>query len=141
MPVPKELFLSHSDKDREFAGHLAEILDRHGVPYWYSRRNLRGGQQWHDEIGAALDRCDWFLVVLSPASVQSRWVKRELLFALNDERYEGRILPVLHQACEYRQLSWTLAQDQFVDFTESFETGCRDLLSSWALGYKPGPAG
>ncbi len=140
MPVPNELFLSHSDKDREFAGRLAEILDRHGVPYWYSRSNLRGGQQWHDEIGAALARCDWFLVVLSPASVQSKWVKRELVYALDDERYQEHIIPVLYQSCEHRQLSWTLSQDQFVDFTGSFEAGCRDLLASWALGYRARPA-
>jgi hypothetical protein len=38
-------------------------------------------QQWHDEIGAALRRCDWFVLVLSPHTVESIWVKRELLFS------------------------------------------------------------
>lgn len=62
---------------------MAEVLKRHGVPVWYSRVNIRGAQQRHDEIGAALRRCDWFAVLLSPHSVRSMWVKRELLFALS----------------------------------------------------------
>lgn len=41
-----------------------------------SKEHIGGAQEWHDEIGAALDRCDWFPVVLSPQSVASRWVKR-----------------------------------------------------------------
>ena len=78
MPAPAELFLSHSSAARRFAEALGEVCERHGVPFWYSRRNLRGAQQWHDEIGTALARCDWFAVILSPAAVSSRWVKREL---------------------------------------------------------------
>ena len=73
---------------------------------------------WHDEIGAALERWDWFVVVLSPASVKSRWVKQELLFALNDARYEDRIVPVIHRPCRYRDLSWTLPSFQMIDFTQ-----------------------
>ena len=135
MPIPTELFLSHSDLDREFAAALGEVLERHGVPYWYSRRNLRGAQEWHDEIGAALARCDWFLVVLSPASVESIWVRRELHYALRVARYEGHILPVLHRPCDIERLSWTPPGFQIIDFTADFEHGCRELVRSWNLGY------
>ena len=44
--VPKEVFLSHSDQDCPFAADLADMMRRHGVPVWYSRTNIRGGQQW-----------------------------------------------------------------------------------------------
>lgn len=54
----KELFLSHASADAAFADRLAEALRRHGIPVWFSRTNLAGSQQWHDEIGAALRRCD-----------------------------------------------------------------------------------
>ena len=64
--LPKELFLSHSDKDRAFAAALAKVLGRHGIKVWYSRAHLAGSAEWFDEIGKALDRCDWFLIVLSP---------------------------------------------------------------------------
>lgn len=135
--LPREVFLSQSSRNRRFAGMLAGDLRRHGVPVWYSETNIVGARQWHDEIGAALERCDWFVVVLSPASVKSRWVKQELLFALNDARYEDRIVPVIHRPCRYRDLSWTLPSFQMIDFTQKYETGCRDLLHVWGVGYQP----
>jgi hypothetical protein len=106
---PRELFLSHSSRDRGIADRIAEVLKRHGVPVWYSRVNIRGAQQWHDEIGAALRRCDWFAVLLSPNSVESIWVKREFLFALQQSRFEGKIIPILLSPCDADQLSWTLS--------------------------------
>ncbi len=108
--LPHEVFLSHSDIDREFAGSLAEVIRRHGIPVWYSQTNILGAQQWHDEIGAALRRCDWFAVVLSPQSVESMWVKRELLYALNHDRFENKIVPIIYQPCDHERLSWTLSE-------------------------------
>lgn len=74
------------------------MLRRHGLGVWYSRTNLVGAQQWHDEIGKALGRCDWFIVVLSEHAVKSRWVKRELLYALRNARFDDHIVPVLYRS-------------------------------------------
>ena len=134
---PTEVFLSHSDQDRQFATDLAEMMRVHGIPVWYSRTNILGAQQWHDEIGAALSRCDWFVLVLSPRSVKSIWVKREFLFALQQNRFVNKIVPILYEPCNWEQFSWTLSSFQMVDFTQTFEQGCRDLLRVWGLGYKP----
>ena len=139
MAIPDEVFLSHSSQDQEFATNLVDVLRRHGVPVWYSRTNIIGAQQWHDEIGAALRRCDWFLVVLSPHSVESIWVKRELLFALQQNRFADKIVPLLYQHCDFERLSWVLSSFQFVDFQQAFDDGCRDLLRIWGLGYHLNP--
>jgi hypothetical protein len=112
-------------------------LEVQGIRYWYSKKHLRGAQQWHDEIGEALDRCDWFLVVLSPAAIRSEWVKREFVYALNERRFKGRILPVLLSPCKANRLSWTLGEFQSVDFTEDFDEGCRNLLKIWGRNYQP----
>lgn len=116
---------------------LADMLRRHGIPVWYSRANIRGAQQWHDEIGAALNRCDWFILILSPNAVESIWVKRELLFSLQQNRFEDRIVPLLYQPCDFERLSWTLPMYQIIDFTGTFEQGCRDFLRVWGLGHRP----
>jgi hypothetical protein len=110
------------------------------VPVWYSRTNILGAQQWHDEIGAALNRCDWFILVLSPHSVESMWVKRELGFALQQQRFENRIVLILYQPCDMARLSWVLPSFQIVRFQDDFDQGCRDLLRVWGLGYSPDPA-
>jgi hypothetical protein len=132
--LPQEVFLSHSSKDRRMATRLAALLREHGVPVWYSQTQLLGAQQWQDEIGAALQRCDWFLLLLSPAATKSQWVKRELLYALRSPRFGDRILPVCYRACDASRLSWTLEAFQAVDFTAGFEAGARELLRTWGLG-------
>jgi hypothetical protein len=141
--LPSEVFLSHSNHDRDFADSLAEVMRRHGVPVWYSQTNIIGAQQWHDEIGAALRRCDWLAVVLSTRSVESVWVKWELLYALKQNlRFENKIIPIVFEACDYERLSWTLSSFQIVDFTHSFAEGYADLFRIWGLGYRdrnPGP--
>ena len=133
--TPREVFLSHVSSDRRFASRLADELSRHRVLHWYSQRTIQGAQQWHDEIGKALARCDWFLIVLSPPAVRSAWVKRELLYALQRRRYRNRIAPLLHRRCKYEQLSWTLDSIQQIDFTNDFERGCRDLLGLWGISH------
>jgi len=114
---------------------VADMLRGHSVPVWYSKTNILGAQQWHDEIGIALGRCDWFMIVLSPRSVESMWVKRELLFALQQKRFENRIAPVLYEACDFERLSWVLPSFQTISFQDSFDEGCRHLLRLWGLGY------
>jgi len=37
MKAPKELFLSHSARNRRFATDLANCLRDHGIPVWYSK--------------------------------------------------------------------------------------------------------
>lgn len=133
---PREIFLSHSARDGDFVARLARTLKSHGIRYWYSASHISGAKKWHDAIGRALGRCDWFVVVLTPSSVRSSWVKRELLFALKDVRYDERIIPVLLRSCNHSRLSWTLAEIQFVDFRKSFEQGCRQLMKIWKVKYR-----
>ena len=133
---PRETFLSHSAQDHRFTSRLAATLREHGIPVWYSPTEIVGAQQWHDQIGAALSRCDSFIVVLSPNSVKSQWVQRELLYALNDARYVERITPLLYRRCDIERLSWTLSGFHRVDFTKRFEDGCSQLLRAWGLGFR-----
>jgi hypothetical protein len=111
--------------------------NRHEIHTFYSKKNIRGAQQWHDEIGAALSRCSWFIVVLTPQSVASEWVKHEFVYALQDPRYRRRIVPVLYKLCDFKKLSWTLSAIEYVDFRKDFDDGCRELLALWNLTYRP----
>jgi hypothetical protein len=109
------------------------MLAAHDVRFFLSRRHIGGADEWHDAIGDALKRCDWFLVVLSPEAVRSMWVKRELLYALRDERLHSRIIPALYKTCDMGSLSWTLPALQWVDFRGNFEEGSRQLLKIWKI--------
>lgn len=135
------VFLSHSSKDRAFTLRLVKVLERRQIPYWYSATDINGAKQWHDEIGRASVQCDWFLVILTPNAIRSRWVKRELLFALDEDRYNQRIIPLLYKPCKYSRLSWTLPGFELADFTTTFEDGCKALLRVWGIEYKPEDGG
>lgn len=137
VPLPNETFLSHSSLDRDFANERAGVLRRHGIPIWFSEINIIGAQQWHDEIGAALKRCDWLVVLLSPNSVESIWVKREVLFALNDRRYAERIVPVLYRPCDYDQLSWTLSLLQIMTSRQASRMGVGPFCGFGASAIDP----
>ncbi len=127
----REVFLSHASQDHAKARRLREVLVAHGVPVWFSPHHIRGAQQWLDEIGGALARCGWFMVLLTPHAVKSMWVKRELDYALIEQRYEGRIIPLLFKECDVRALSWALPQFQFIDFTKDYWQACAELLRVW----------
>jgi hypothetical protein len=112
---------------------VADALTRRGLNVFYSRKSIRGAQQWHDEIGKALERCNWFLIVLTPAAVSSEWVKRELVYALQAKRYRRRIAPLLFKSCKIDKLSWTLSGFQHIDFRKSFDEGLSELLTLWKI--------
>jgi hypothetical protein len=132
---PREVFVSHSSLDRAISDRVVNVLRNNGIPVWYSRANIMGAQQWHDEIGNALRRCDWFIVLLSPDSVQATWVKRELQYALNHGQYENHIIPVKIIDCNSGDLSWTLENFQEVDLTGLNAAGYAALLGVWGLGF------
>ncbi len=134
--LPVEVFLSHSAKDRRFLKRLAAVLRSHGLSAWFSEHGVLGAAQWHDEIGAALARCDWMIVILSPAAIASRWVKREVTHAIEEPRFDGRIIPLRISVCEAKDLSWVLPQIQTIDFIGRFDDACRELFAIWGIRYR-----
>jgi hypothetical protein len=127
----REVFLSHASQDHDAAGRLRSLLLAHRIPVWFSAHHIQGAQQWQDEIGAALARCRWFMILLTPHAVKSMWVKRELNYALSEKRYENRIVPLLLRPCDFRALSWTLPQIQLIDLTGDFWPAFEKLLAVW----------
>jgi formylglycine-generating enzyme required for sulfatase activity len=84
-----QVFISYSRKDTEFVERLAADLQSTGLEVWYDLSGLEGGTRWGSEIQAAIEQSQYFLVVLSPNSLESKWVQREFLYA------EGRNLKVI----------------------------------------------
>jgi hypothetical protein len=102
-----------------------------GINDWFSPHLILGSEVWVAEFGKALQRCDWFLVVLSPAAVKSMWVEREVNYAVIEKRLRNRIVPVVWRPCEAEALSWVLPQLQRVELGRDFARGCAELLRIW----------
>ena len=80
------VFISHSSRDRDLVEReVIEPLRRHDIETWYSKDDIETAADWEKSICQGLNDCEWFLVVLTPRAVESRWVKIEVDWAL-DER-------------------------------------------------------
>jgi hypothetical protein len=113
------IFLSHSTKDREFVEReLVQLLHGHGLKFWYSKLNILTAEQWQEAILRGLEECEWFVVVMSPRAVASRWVRAEVTWAF-EHRAEGMIIPLLLEECNYWKLHMQIPLLQHVDFRQA----------------------
>jgi formylglycine-generating enzyme required for sulfatase activity len=128
-PNPDTLFISYARKDVEFAQKLNADLQRHGVATWIDELGIRGGEDWPNRIATAIEGCKAMLIILSPDSVASRWVQRELAFA---DAKGKRVLPLLYKPCGLP--AWfelRFGNVQRADFSRgSYETNLTELLAS-----------
>ncbi|HEX2201933.1 MAG TPA: tetratricopeptide repeat protein [Longimicrobium sp.] len=84
------LFISHSPHDDDFVRELRAQLELHGLPGWIASRGVRGGDPLWPEVQEAIEGASGCLVVVSPASLQSSGVGRELRHALKVREARGR---------------------------------------------------
>jgi TIR domain-containing protein len=120
-------FLSYSHADKEFAVELTDRLRQSGVDLWLDKYEIRPGDSLIDKIfSEGLSKTEFFLVLLSVASTQSKWVQEELNAAMI-KRIEGvtRIIPILKEHCE---IPLQLRPFKWVDLSSSYETGLKDLV-------------
>ena len=68
--------------------------------------------------------------------MESKWVKRELRFALENDTYNNHIIPIRYRDCDYKRLSWTLSGLQMIDLSGDFAAGFRDMLRIWGIGLR-----
>jgi TIR domain/Pentapeptide repeats (8 copies) len=83
-------FISYSEKDMEFAKRLHERMRREALRVWFAPEDMKGGDYLKDQIDRAIQVHDRLLLVLSERSMQSDWVRSEILQARRVEKKEGR---------------------------------------------------
>ena len=78
-----QVFISYSRNDMEFVQRLATDLESAGFDVWWDLTDIQGSDVWERRIEEGLRTSQYFIVVLTPASLESRWVRREYLSADN----------------------------------------------------------
>ena len=122
------IFLSHNHKDKPFVRKLAERLNAHGIRTWVDEAEIRVGDSLITKIETAIKDFTYLGVILSPNSVTSQWVRREVNIALTQEinGTQVKVLPLLIESCE---IPGFLSDKFYADFTKDFEDGFETLLS------------
>lgn len=83
----RTVFISYQRSDEAFARQVREHLAAHGVKTWMDQYNIPVGAYWPDEIDKGLAGSDIVVGVLSPEAIESRNVKNEWDWAIqNDKR-------------------------------------------------------
>jgi hypothetical protein len=126
MPL-KKVFLCHSSSDKLFVDRLASDLEKVNVGVWYDKWEIKVGDSLIEKMQEGLKNNDYLSIILSPESVNSEWVRRELNSALVKEIKEKKIfvLPCLLRNCS---IPTFLAEKRYADFRDSYEDGFTDLL-------------
>ena len=96
------IFISYSHSDSKFATRLAHQLVKRRANVWIDQWELHVGDSLTQKVQEAIEGATALLVILSEASVESEWCKKELSSGLIRELDEKRVivLPVLMEDCK-----------------------------------------
>ncbi len=108
-----KIFVSYNRQDASIAHSLVTDLDALGHEPWVDKE-LSGGQRWWDQILQTIRKCDIFVFVLGPESLNSVACKREYSYAASLGK---PVLPVLiSDQVSTHLLPTALSQIQFVEY-------------------------
>jgi hypothetical protein len=104
LPVERKVFVSYVEEDGDVAQELARGLEAAGYSTWYYQRDCPSGTSYLVEISKAIERCDAFLLLISPHSCdgpdeitgeavrayKSRKKKIPVLYQMTHDEFEAR---------------------------------------------------
>lgn len=99
-----DVFLSYSRQDQELAQIYANAMKHAGLEVWWDQ-TLKSGETYDEVTETALRTAKAVVVLWSPRSVSSRWVRGEATVADRN----GTFLPVMVEPCE-RPVMFELVQ-------------------------------
>lgn len=137
---PPHVFASYSLKDRDrVVPFIGKLLEK-GVNVYYDG-NLTPGSNWQQELGAALESSSGMIVFVSPRSMQSEWVKREIAASVSRQGHKLVIPVILEHTSE---LPTELSTRQWVDISgdrseSELTTAAQRIADAFAGLQSPNP--
>ena len=117
------IFISYSHSDAKFVDVLAQRFDTDSIGYWRDEKDILIGDVIDKAISAGIQRNALFLMVLSPQSLRSKWVERELDEAAHEAIDGGKVLlPVLSGGLTQESVPARVRRIKCANFNEDFET-------------------
>ena len=127
-PSGQYFFISYSRADTAQQHKIVAELRRRGVNVWVDTENLvPGSPAWEREIEKSIRGTSGVIVLLSPESNNSAWVRREISFA---EENDKRIFPVLIHGDENDSIPLRLSSHQRVDLRRNYDKSLDELANA-----------
>jgi hypothetical protein len=121
------IFISYAPENEDLARDLASRLTEAGQQVWYSGGRVLPGDNAASEIGSALESSDAMIVLVTPESMRSEWVRQEINFALGSSKYAGRVIPVLVKPTD--EIPWILQKLKSVRAVKNRGEVSRQILT------------
>jgi len=90
-----KVFISHSSTNNDLVRKISDELRRSGMDVWDDTREILPGENWAQKTSQALEESQAMIVLLTPESIDSKWINWEIEFALGKSAYNKRLIPVL----------------------------------------------
>jgi hypothetical protein len=108
--VPKKIFISYVEEDGAVAHELAAGLESHGYSSWYYERDCPAGADYFEETFKAISDCEAMVVLISPRSLPSDQVTREIVRAVESSKATlPLLLEISHDDYAHRRPGWKQA--------------------------------
>lgn len=129
----RRVFICHATDDKPFARRIATRLRQAGAEVWLDEWEIKVGDSIVERINAGLGAATHLLLILSAASVQKPWVRREFSSALMRQLADSsvRLLPVLLDDCEIPSL---LSDVRYADCREQEDNALDQVVEALFLG-------
>jgi len=88
------VFISHLQQDNALAKKVAKTLEEVGLEVW-DAQDILPGDNWFKEISESLEQSQAMVVLITPESLGSMWIRKEIEYALGNESFSGRLIPVV----------------------------------------------
>ena len=116
-----KVFISYAHSDEVLAQKVVAILEEAGLEVWDDTREILPGDNWAEQVARALKESEAMVVLLTPEATRSRWVRREIEYALGEKRYSKRLILVLvGEPADFSQedIPWILWRFQMIKLAE-----------------------
>jgi hypothetical protein len=130
--LPRHTFLSYSNKEKQYARRIAEILQRAGIPVWFDYLLQPGDENYDERIRTAIQQAFAFVLLASPSSAGSKYVLGEIRTA---QRNKLPIVPLWIAGEFWEDSVYTeLITTQYLDLRDesNFNDGINRLKSKLA---------
>jgi DNA-binding response OmpR family regulator len=134
--IRKIVFISYSHKDKKFVNRLignlknAVDLNQGKLEIWIDKDEIKVGDSISKKVENGINACDFFCLVISGNSLESRWVEREYRAAFNKQVSSNGVPVILPILIENVQLPLFLKDIRCANFSMDYQGGLRELLDS-----------
>lgn len=116
-----KVFISYAQSDEKLAEKVGDILKKSGLTVWDYRRDILPGDLWSEKASQALRDSDAMVVLLTPEAGRSKQVRSEIDYALTQNTFKNRLIPVVVGSPEKiskKDFPWILWELQMVTLPE-----------------------